>query len=239
MHAQPNADDSRAWYERLGWTFGLVSDDPVERAAALAQLLEAQRRTYEELQECNELWRLAASPGPEEHRGEPAFRQARQRYIEARRRSLPDGLWEWPWSGIASWPGLPYALLYLDWEARYPEDWTRYAKSWGTKKGLLQHMAKADHHDETKAKLTDLVVSAVERPYRCEDRWYARLARAIDNDGLRVGLDHAARSDDPWARYQASFVLWLLNNREAPASRHTWLMWLAAGDTPTQSLPRH
>lgn len=104
-------------------------------------------------------------------------------------------------------------MLYLEWEAKYPEDWTHYANG-------------------TKAKLTDLVVSAVECPYRCEDRRYARLARAIDNDGLRARLGHAAQSNSPWARYQASFVLWLLTNPEAPASRHTWRMCLATRNTP-------
>ncbi|MER6816222.1 hypothetical protein ABT299_43745 [Spirillospora sp. NPDC000708] len=212
--------------------FGLVSDDPMKRAAALAQLIEVQRRTHEAQQESNELWCLASSLGPEEHYEEPAFRQARQCYGEVRRYSLPDGLSGWPWGGIAAWPGLPYALLYLEWEAKYPEDWTHYAKSWGTKKGLLQQLEKADHHYGTKAKLTDLVVSAVGRPYRCEDRWYARLARAIDSDGLRARLGHAAQSDSPWAQYQASFVLWLLTNPGAPASRHTWRMWLATRDTP-------
>ncbi|QKW36908.1 hypothetical protein HUT06_25190 [Actinomadura sp. NAK00032] len=233
MGAHPNAGDTRAWRERLGWTFGLVSEDPLERAAALAQLVEVQRLTREALRKSNELWRLASSLGPEEHYKEPAFLQARQRYIEARSHSLPDGLWEWPWGGIAAWPGLPYALLYLEWEAKYPEDWTRYAKSWGTKKGLLRHLDKANHHHpSTETKLADLVVSAVERPYRCEDRWYARLARAIDNDDLRARLGHAAQSDNPWARYQASFVLWLLTTPDAPVSRHTWSMWLATRDTP-------
>ncbi|MFE9107608.1 hypothetical protein [Actinomadura geliboluensis] len=232
MQSHPNTDDTCAWHERLGWTFGLVLEDPGERAVALAQLIEVQRRTREALEESNELWWLASSLGPEERYEEPACRQARQRYIEIRSHTLPDGLWEWPWGGNAAWPGLPYALLYLDWEAKYPEDWTRYAKSWGTKKGLLQHLEKADHPEGTRAKLTDLVVSAVERPYRCEDRWYARLARAIDNPPLRARLGHAAQSDSPWGRYQASFVLWLLTTPEVPASRHTWRMWLATRDTP-------
>lgn len=64
-------------HERLGWAFGLVSDDPVERAAAPAQLIEVQRRTCEAQQESNELWCLA-SLGPEEHYKELALRQARQ-----------------------------------------------------------------------------------------------------------------------------------------------------------------
>ncbi|MPY53331.1 hypothetical protein FPZ41_34135 [Streptomyces sp. K1PN6] len=30
------ADDARAWDERLGWAFGLIADDPAARSAARA-----------------------------------------------------------------------------------------------------------------------------------------------------------------------------------------------------------
>ncbi|GAA2766551.1 hypothetical protein GCM10010103_55920 [Streptomyces paradoxus] len=40
--AGAGGDEARAWDARLGWGFGLMADDPVERSAALARLAHAQ-----------------------------------------------------------------------------------------------------------------------------------------------------------------------------------------------------
>ena len=74
---------------------------------------------------------------------EPAFLQARRRH-QAQRRSLPDGVWGGSVDGdLATWPGLPYVLLFLEWEARYPLEWTQHAKAWGTKQSLIRKVARA------------------------------------------------------------------------------------------------
>ncbi|WP_227626336.1 hypothetical protein, partial [Klebsiella oxytoca] len=59
---------------------------------------------------------------------EPAFLHARRKYQQAQRCSLPDGVWGGPANGdLATWPGLPYVLLFLEWEAKYPLEWTQHA----------------------------------------------------------------------------------------------------------------
>ncbi|WP_018568753.1 hypothetical protein [Streptomyces sp. PsTaAH-124] len=68
---------------------------------------------------------------------------------------------------------------------------------------------------------------AVQRTYRCKDREYVRVARAVDGDELRDRLREAQRSESPAARRHASYVLWLLDRPGAPNTRHVWRTWLA------------
>ncbi|MFD8544548.1 hypothetical protein [Streptomyces sp. NPDC059649] len=226
--AGTGADDACAWHERLGWAFGLIADDPAARTAALAHLIEARRQVADALVRFNEMWRLTLPLGAEEQYQEPAFLEARRKYHRAQGRSLPDGLWGGPASGdLATWPGLPYALLFLEWEARYPQEWTQHAKAWGTKQSLVRGMALAPQEDAIRAKLTDLVELVVRRAYRCKDREYVRVARAVDGADLRGRLHRAVDSDSPWARCQAGYVLWLLDHPDMPNTPHVWRAWVA------------
>ncbi len=218
-----SADGADAWHERLGWAFGLTAGDRAERAAALARLADARRNTQDALHRYNKTWRWRYSP---------RRKAASRNYLEVRGGSLPEALWDRPaGADVAAWPGLPYALLFLEWEARHPQEWTRHAKAWGTKQGLIRDLAVA-HHDRTvRTKLADLVEIVVQRPYRCKDREYVRVARAVDavdSDDLRGRLEAAARTDNPWARRHAGYVLHLLDRPEVPNTRHVWQSWLAA-----------
>ncbi|MFB7499309.1 hypothetical protein ACFC09_32265 [Streptomyces sp. NPDC056161] len=218
--ADTGVQGADVWHKRLGWAFGLIASDPAERAAALVRLADAERNTQDARDRYNQTWRRRYSLGRQ---------AARRNYLEARRCSLPGGLWDRPaGSDIGMWPGLPYVLLFLEWEARYPQEWTRHAKAWGTKERLIRDVAAA-HLDETvRTKLVELVETVVQRPYRCKDREYARVARAVDSDDLRSRLEVASRSDNPWACRHAGYVLWLLDRPEVPNTRHVWRIWLAA-----------
>lgn len=195
--AGASGDGAEGWRARLGWAFDLVADDPKEGAAALAHLDGARKNVWAARDRSHELWHLTRPLGPEEQYQEPAFRRAREVYRDMCGRSLPEGLWGR--EGILG-PGLPYALLFLEWEARFPREWTRHAKAWGTKQSLIRGMAVADHDQPTRAKLIDLVEVVVQRAYRCKDREYVRVARAVDGEELRRRLGAAADSDNPWAR---------------------------------------
>ncbi|MGV9558838.1 hypothetical protein [Streptomyces sp. NPDC003522] len=226
--AGTDADDAGAWAERLGWAFGLIAQDPAVRGAALGHLAQAQRKVTDALARSEEMWLLTRSLGAEEQYREPAFAQARHRHQQAQRCLLPDGLWGGPVGGdLASWPGLPYVLLFLEWEARYPREWTQHAKAWGTKQSLIRRVARAGQEEAVKAKLTELVEIVVRRAYRCKDREYVRVARAVDSADLRGRLDRAAGSDRAWARCHAGYVLWLLDRPDLPNTRRVWQTWLA------------
>ncbi|MFD3837977.1 hypothetical protein ACFWWC_17195 [Streptomyces sp. NPDC058642] len=218
-----SVDDADAWHERLGWAYGLIASDPAERAAALVRLADAERTIQDAWDRLNKAWRRRYSLGR---------RAADRNYREVLRYSLPGGLWDRPaGSDLAAWPGLPYVLLFLEWEARYPQEWTQHAKEWGTKQHLIRDVAVA-HQDETvRTKLVDLIEIVVQRPYRCKDREYVRVARAVDSDDLRGRLETAVRSDTPWARRHAGYVLWLLDHPEVPNTRHVWRTWLAAASS--------
>lgn len=217
---------ARAWEARLGWAHGLIADDPAERAVALACAAAARRRTEDALDRWHEAERSRLSRGPlARYRRSASLRK----YLAVRECALPDGLWDRPRAtDLRIWPGLRYALLYLEWEARHPQDWTRYARSWGTKQRLIRDLAAARRDGAVSAKLTDLVEVVVRRPYRCKDREYAGLARTLDSDDLRDRLGRAAGSAEPWARRQAGYVLWLLDHPELPNTPHVWRTWLSA-----------
>ncbi|RFU87766.1 hypothetical protein DY218_05800 [Streptomyces triticagri] len=228
QHTGTGADEAAAWRERLGWTHGLTADDPAARTTALTRLTESRHHIEEALEELNGMWRRKSPPGSTRHYRETELTRASVNYAEARSRSLPEGLWDRPpGTDITTWPGLPYALRFLEWEAKHPQEWTRLAKAWGTKERLLRDLAAA-HHDETvTARLTDLVERIVARPYRCKDLEYVRIARAVDSDELRRRLAAATESEHSWARQHGAYVLWMLDHPSVPNTRHSWRTWLA------------
>ncbi|MGA5822432.1 hypothetical protein ACPC54_31770 [Kitasatospora sp. NPDC094028] len=226
-------DDARAWGERLGWAFGLVADDPAERAAALARLARARRDVEGAFARYNEAWRLTLGLDWAQRYGHPDLLAANRLIRRSWSFALPDALWDRREAGdLGAWPGMPYALLYLEWEARFPVEWTRHAKAWGTKETLLRDLSRARLDGPSRAKLTDLVEVVVGRPYRCKDREYVRIARAVDSPDLRARLARAAESSDPWARRHAGYVLLLLDRPDLPNTRHVWQSWADADPSP-------
>lgn len=226
--AGSGADDGHGWAERLAWAYGLIAPEPGERAAALVRLASARAEVRTARARFNEAWRLTSGLGHEAQCREPVLVAAREAYDQVAGRCLPEALWNTPISGgISTWSGLPFALLFLEWEARYPQEWTQHAKAWGTKQTLIRKLAIGGHGEAVRGKLVDLVDLVVQRAYRCKDREYVRVARAVDGDDLRDRLDGAHRSDDPWAQLHASYVLWLLDHPEIPNTRHVWRAWLA------------
>ena len=223
-------EDADAWDARLGWAFGLIADDPAERAVALVRLSVARQYVHDALAQFNEMWRLTLLLGASEQYQERAFLEASRTYCQVRSHSLPDGLWGRPAAtDVTAWPGLPYLLLFLEWEARFPQEWTRHAKAWGTKQGLIRDLAVAHQDEVVRAKLVDLIEIVVRRAYRCKDREYVRVARVLDGDDLRGRLESAASSVDPRSRCHAGYVLRLLDCPELPNTPRVWRSWVADG----------
>ncbi|MCT9080394.1 hypothetical protein [Streptomyces fulvoviolaceus] len=228
--AVPGVDDARGWNERLAWAYGLIAPDPTERTVALARLDRARAGAQAATARYNEVWYPAAWQLPFSARKRAAAQEAN---TEAASRSLPEALWARPLpSDISTWPGLPFAVLYLEWEARYPQEWTEHAKLWGVKQSLIRQLATASGDPQLRAKLVDLVDLVVQRAYRCKDREYVRVARAVDGPDLRDRLAWSRNSQNPWARLHAGYVLWLLDHPEIPNTRRVWRTWLADLRTP-------
>ncbi|MGW1783762.1 hypothetical protein ACWCQQ_32250 [Streptomyces sp. NPDC002143] len=226
--AGSGVDDDHGWTERLAWAHGLIAPTLAERTAALERLTSAQEEVESALLRIKKAW----LPTPRLRFKARDRAAARKAYDEAASRCLPEALWSRHASReINTWAGLPFALLYLEWEARYPQEWTQHAKAWGTKQHLIRQLATADHDDQVRTKLVDLVDLAVQRPYRCKDREYVRVARAVDGDELRGRLHRAHHSGNSWAQLHAGYVLWLLDHPEVPNTRHVWQTRLAAART--------
>ncbi|MFB0616459.1 hypothetical protein [Streptomyces sp. AGS-58] len=194
-------DDDQEWTERPAWAYGLIATDPAERAVALVRLARAQTEVESARRRIIRAW----LPTPRLRFKTWDRRTAQKAYDEAASRCLPEALSSrWVTGEISTWAGLPFALLFMEWKARYPQEWTRHAKAWGMKQWLISKPATADHEDQVRTRLIELVDLAVQRVYRCKDRAYVRVARAVDGDELRARL---------------------LANPEVP--RHVWTTWLA------------
>ncbi|WP_330308119.1 MULTISPECIES: hypothetical protein [unclassified Streptomyces] len=226
--AGPSVEGAREWAERLGWSYGLIAPDSVERGAALARLDAARAEAQAARARYNEAWLRASRAGSEDWHQEPSVVAAQRLYEEAGSRCLPEALWHAPYrDDIRMSPKLPFALLFLEWEARFPQEWTQHAKAWGTKQALIRDLARRSPSDEAvKAKLLALVEVVVQRAYRCKDREYVRVARTLDGDDLRTRLHRAHHMENPWAQLHAGYVLWLLDHPEVPNTRHVWRTWL-------------
>lgn len=213
-------ESAAEWDRRLGWSRELVADDVGRRERALGRLAVARGRRDRALRELNAAWREKGLSGAKEEQA---------RYAEARREVFPDALWDFVPGGVES-GGLRYALLYLNWEARYPAEWTAAAKSWATKKALLWKLARAvpELSDAVIGELVELIRYAVCREHRCEDVGYALLARAVGEDRLRPVL--AGLADDPVDTYRlrARYLLCLLDHPESPRPKAgQWRAWSA------------
>lgn len=215
---------SFGWDERLSWTFGLIADSLAERRRAHETLVQTRRRWEQAWYRYNQVWNTP------DH---PEYRERLDAFGRARDFTFPHALWQGPAGPWWSWPGLPYAMLYLRWEARYPDEWLAFGSNWGTKAGILRDLAWSARRlpplPAIASQLEDLVVMAVRREYRCEDVGYARLARTIASPGLRAKLTATAQDATGIGRTHANYLLWLLDHPDVPRPKVSqWRAWLAA-----------
>ncbi|AXX30764.1 hypothetical protein KCV87_03105 [Actinosynnema pretiosum subsp. pretiosum] len=89
-------------------------------------------------------------------------------------------------------------MLFLRWENRCPDEWGAPASgqwsAWTTKVHLLHDLARRGVPRGGEG--VELVVAALERPYRCKDWMFARVARRVDGPELPA-------SRGAWARWRA------------------------------------
>jgi hypothetical protein len=214
--------NAEEWHDRLGWAFDLISDDVVVRHRALARHTRTRQLRHEAFLWYNQIWNQP------DH---PQYRERRDAWHRAQEdTTLRDALSSYvsP-QAVAAWDGLPYAVLYLRWEATFSQEWHTYAKSWSLKGSLLRLLAdvRADLPADIVDDLVDLTLLAARRVHRCQDVWYARLARRLDGTRLRTQLTAIADQPTEPARTRARYVLWLLNHPDAPRpKRSQWLSWL-------------
>jgi hypothetical protein len=115
-----------------------------------------------------------------------------------------------------------YGVLFLQWEARYPDEWREASRwtwsHWGTKEGLLRWFASAGVPDIVKKDVAELVLDAVQRPYRCKDWWYAALVRHVADPAFRQRLSHLAGA-------RARFLEHVAANPDLPLTRNSFRLY--------------
>ena len=176
------------------WAFDLVDPDDGRRHAALDRhraLLEAASAA---LCRMNEIWARTGSFAPADRPSAAAMDQAHAEF-----RANRDGTLFGPISARDA----RYAVLFLRWEARYPDEWRAASpwtwSHWGTKEGLLRWFATAGVPGAVRADVAELILDALRRPYRCKDWRYAALLRHVadpsllDRIRLLAGGDRRAR----------------------------------------------
>jgi hypothetical protein len=220
------------WDDRLGWAFGLISESADDRAQAHQRLTETREHWVAALRAYNEVL----------YPRDDALLQVRQdEFSRTHDFTFPQAMWRWRSMPYPQWRGLPYAILYLEWETRYPDEWRNFNDSWGTKTSILRDLAHcADELPAaTRRQLADTVVRVARRDYHCEDVGYARLARRLDSPTLRQELTALSQEPATTGRRHALYLLWLLDHPELPHPQtKQWHHWLAHHlDTPSAAGP--
>lgn len=122
----------------------------------------------------------------------------------------------------------PYAVVFLQWEARFPQEWREnwIFSPWSAKEGVLDTFVRRGvAAPQTQTALEDLLIGAVYRVQRCQDRWYWRLVRRVDSPTLRARLGLAAEHADERVRLRAQYVLWVIEHPNEPVDSRTWRRW--------------
>lgn len=229
---------------RLRWLFDFIDPEPARRRAArlrydryLAEWSDAVRRENAVWWSNGESYDFSAAPalGAAFNRHLAAQRAVRDKTFSGVVQRFVDASWRA--DEMATFELVaPYAVLFLQWEAAYPVEWREAAPSspWGTKQRILRSFIRAGVPPLNRAHLVELVVHAVSRDHRCEDRWYAGLARRLDGPELRAALDKCRESDDGVVRLRAEYVLTVLNDAELPVTLANWRRWLAETQSARQ-----
>jgi hypothetical protein len=126
---------------------------------------------------------------------------------------------------------VPFAVLFLQWEVAYPRDWCSPRPPWPAKKDVLRGLASIEAPRDSRAALVELVVAAVRREHRCEDRGFVLLARRLDGPELRNPVAQCLDSPDPIVRLRAGFLLDFLADPSMHATVASWKRWLASPAT--------
>jgi hypothetical protein len=97
---------------------------------------------------------------------------------------------------------------------------------WGTKEDLLRALGRNGVPEEVRPQVTDLIVAALQRPYRCKDWGYARLVRHVSDAQFISRIETLLDADDPLIRLRAQFILHVVEHPAHNITRMSWERWL-------------
>lgn len=216
------------------WVFDLIASDDLVRHRALTRHRELVARSLNALHWSNRVWMQAGTPAPEQphlaaemdqaradqrwHHGQTIFGYL-DAFLDADPRDTAIRAMYWP-----------FVVLYLRWEACYPDEWrSRYSSPcspWTFKEVVLGALGRHGVPEEMRPNAADLIITAIQRPYRCKDWMYALMVRHVADMEFHDRVTALTRADDPFARLRAQFVIDLVRYPERKITRKTWRRWL-------------
>ena len=125
---------------------------------------------------------------------------------------------------------VPYLVLYLRWEARYPQEWGAPGSwrwsPWSTKEVVLSHFDRHGVPSRHRAPVADLIIAALGRPYRCKDWRYAPLVRHVVDKPFLARVEALHEADDPLVRLRARFITHVARHPEQRVKQRSWQRWI-------------
>lgn len=124
----------------------------------------------------------------------------------------------------------PYLVLFLRWEARYPQEWGALgswrSSPWGVKEVVLSHFDRNGVPGRHRGPIADLIIAALGRPYRCKDWRYAALVRHVVDKPFLARVEALHEADDPLVRLRARFVTHVARHPEQRVKQGSWQRWI-------------
>ncbi|HET9141842.1 hypothetical protein [Actinophytocola sp.] len=222
---------STEYAQDRSWIFGLVAPDAPTRGEASVRHRSLVAAARDAGHRIGHLWVKTQAGAPP--RLAAALDQAHADYSWHRRQTifglLDDGLAA---DQLVRELHAPFTVLYLAWEARDPQDWgashLTLESPWTLKEAALRVLARDGVSDGLRPRVTELLLAALYRPYRCKDWMYPKLVRHLDGDVLADRVAALLDVADPWVRLRARFVLHLVEHPELAVTRTAWRRWLLA-----------
>ncbi|CRK58491.1 SC10B8A.06, unknown, len: 219 aa; located between inverted DNA repeat units [Alloactinosynnema sp. L-07] len=216
----------------VSWIFDLVSPDDSVRGRALARHQAAVAEGRTALHWMNSVWARAGTPAPAEPWLAAEMDQARAA-MDWHNKQTIFGLLD----GFHSDDALvremhaPFVVLYLVWEGSFPDEWRDPASCswspWTRKAALLASLAREGVPDVIRSQMTDLLIGALYRSYRCKDWIYAAMVRHLSDQSFVAKITELLDAEDPLVRLRAEYILYLAEFPETVVRRKTWRRWLA------------
>ncbi|MFI6760033.1 hypothetical protein ACIBF5_12935 [Micromonospora sp. NPDC050417] len=217
------------------WVFDLTASDNVLRHRALTRHQALLAAASEALHWSNRVWEQAGTPAPTEPHLAAEMDQARAEFRWHRERTILGPISAFFESersdSVARLLYAPYLVLYLRWEADYPQEWSAPGSwmwsPWGTKEVLLRELDRGGVPEQVRRQIGDLIVSALERPYRCKDWMYGRLVRHVLDVPFVSRVEALLDAEDPLVRLRAQFILHVARHPQRAVKRVSWQHWLS------------
>jgi hypothetical protein len=215
------------------WVFDLVSSDDRLRQAALRRHREHLVQASEALTLSHRVWLETGMRVPREPHLAAEMERAYAAYLWHYDQTVFQPIDMFVGSRNAG-PAAhekyaPYAALFLQWENDHPDTWrdAAFCSPWTTKAFILDRFSRNGVPDNVRGRLTELVLAAIRRSYRCKDWCYATLVRHLADDRLLDALRTSAEDTDSFTRRRAGFLLHVARHPEERVKYGSWHHWLA------------